>query len=101
MSDIFSNQKIVDYFAILELEILKLNEDIGKKDFQNARNSLTPISIQYQHKNFRIFPEKVDKNSSLLIKTNDILNCLPPDCMYLKQPSNQYFSLTFTNSTFF
>jgi hypothetical protein len=100
MSDVFSNQKIIDYFAILDFEILKLNEDITKKDMQIPRNSFLPISIQYQHKNFKIFPEKVDKKSSLLINSNEILNCLPPECVYLRKPPNKYFSLTFTNSTF-
>jgi hypothetical protein len=108
MSEIFSNERLVDYFTIFDLEILKLNETLEKitkkMSTENAFNGTVqgleyfPLNVQYKHRTLSMYPKKVYKDKNLYeLNLASIFQMLPTEYVYMKKPPNKYFSLIFTN----
>jgi hypothetical protein len=106
MSEIFSNERLVDYFTIFDLEIHKLNEAIEKitkkmistNENSNSNQEFAPLSIQYKHRTLSMYPKKVYKDKNLYeLNLASIYQMLPTEYVYTKKPPNKYFTLIFTN----
>jgi hypothetical protein len=108
MSEIFSNERIVDYFTMFDVEIIKLNETLEKiskkMTSDNAFNGNVPaleyfpLSVQYKHRKLNMYPKKLYKDKNLYeLNLVSIFQMLPTEYVYMKKPPNKYFSLIFTN----
>jgi hypothetical protein len=108
MSELFSNERLVDYFTMFELEITKLTENVDMNILMNQLNSTNeksdsiPLKIDYKHKILKMYPKKLYKDKTMYeLNLESIFKMLPVENVYLKRPKNKYFSLIFTNSTLF
>ena len=102
MSEIFSNQRLIDYFMIFDYEIVKLNETYEKIEKMNIKETgedYIPINCQYKHRKLNIYPKKLYNEKNFYeLELNSIFQMIPSEYVYLRKPPNKFFSLIFTNS---
>jgi hypothetical protein len=98
MSELFSNERLIDYFTMFDLDITRLadNFDLNKL---NEENENFPLKIEYKHNVKKMYPKKLYKGKMIYeLNLESIFQMLTTEFVYLKKPMNKYFSLIFTNS---
>lgn len=102
MSELFSNERIIDYFITFECNAKKimLPDEVIEKLTQSKSDSerhLT-IEIEYEYKKLISLPKKHYKDCYEL-SIESIWKFLPKEEAYFSQQSDSFFSLIFTSAS--
>jgi hypothetical protein len=105
MSEIFSNERLIDYFLIFDVDILSLSINDNAEVFDRlgqhgAIFDQLPLNVQYEYNTLKMYPKKIDDNQPYDLNLKSIYNMFPKEHVYLKKPLNEFFSLMFTNCNF-
>jgi len=50
MSEVFSNERLIDYFTIIDLEIIKIDNEKNYALNKSQNNDTNSINVDYNHK---------------------------------------------------
>ncbi len=98
MSEIFSNERLIDYFVKFETVVTGYNindniQNLNNLDFNNLEES--PLTVEYTFTQYKL-PKKDYKNNYDL-DLGCIIDMLPTEHVYIKKPPNKFFSMVFVN----
>lgn len=100
MAELFSNDRLIDYFSMFEMNIQSFlsgeNDFLEKTDYTNSNN--IAIKVQYKYNTLKRYPLK-DYKDVYELNLESIFQMLPVEYIYLNRQPNKFFSLIFTNST--
>lgn len=98
MSEIFSNLRLADYFVKFETQITGYNmndnlENLNKLDFENLEES--PLNIEYTFSEYKL--PLIEYKNTFDLNLNSVIDMLPTEHIYIKQPPNKFYSMMFVN----
>ena len=100
MTEIFCNERLIDYFAIFDIKINGINTNIEVNDQNEYQNKIndSEIKILYEYNISKMYPKKIYKEKNMYeLNFDSIFSMLPSESLYTKKPDNKYFCLIFTN----
>ncbi len=97
MSEIFSNQRLIDYFIRFETVVTGYNIDdniqnLNNLDFNNLEES--PLNVEYKLEQKYKLPKKDYKNYNLDLGG---IQSMLSEHVFIKKPPNKFFSMVFVN----
>lgn len=101
MTQAFSKIRLIDYFAIIDLDIKSLIDNQDSLTISNFIN-LEPIIPKCSHRLLNFFPKKLYKDcydttfDSFNHIINNLTNSLPKEELYLSKQETRFFSLLYT-----
>ncbi len=96
MAELFSHCRLIDYFTVFDIEIIKFIENWDLNYISEEDKDCLPLKIKYKYQVQHIFPKKVYKGIYEL-NLESIFQWLSTEYIFLKKPPNRYITLIFTN----
>jgi len=103
MAELFSNIRLIDYFAIFETIKIDNSDDNNiiemykEKNSNSKKKKINGFKIKYKYHTINIFPKINNKNNNYSLKLDSIYPLLPSENAYFIQKNEKYFSMIFTN----
>jgi hypothetical protein len=105
MTQTFSKTRLIDYFALIDVEIEAISEKNDGLTFANFMDA-EPIIPRCSHRLVNFFPKKLYKDcydntfETFNHIINNLINSLPNEELHTHKPENKFFSLLYTECTF-
>lgn len=103
MSQIFSNERLIDYFFIFDVDVKGIDtgentEVLDKLGQTIEKTDQISLKVNYSYQTLQMHPKTIYKENCMYeMNLESIFQMMPREQVYIQKPTDQYFSLIFTN----